>query len=144
MCIVPPRGGGNAILLVPVWLHAKYAAILTARLYNRIITVSIMARTKTTSTRGRSAKKSTKRDYVVRVTNVRTGSEQYLTMPDSARTRGYSLWPIYTMYVIGFGVMGLSFIAHTLNLITLFWLLLAASAIIVVGTAVRRSYRGHS
>jgi hypothetical protein len=101
-----------------------------------------MANSKTSPFRGRAAKKSTlKRDYVVRVTNVRTGTQEDVNMPDGLWGMSGSLWPTFTIYIIGFAFMGLSFIAHTLKLMTLFWVFLVASAVLVFGTIVYRTVR---
>ena len=105
----------------------------------------VMAKSKTSNTHGRAAKKtSAKRNYVVRVTNVRSGTQEDMDLSSAARGKEYSLWPTFTVYIIGFALLGLSFIAHTLRLISLFWILLLASAVLVLSTAVLRSYRNRT
>jgi hypothetical protein len=85
---------------------------------------------------------TTKPTRIVRVTNTATGAQQDVRMPFSGHIRQlYTLWPTFTPYVIGFTLLGFSFIAHTLRLFTLFGILLASAAIVVVGTAIYRSIR---
>ena len=86
---------------------------------------------------------SSERRYRVRVLNASTGAEEYVTVPESMWLHNVSLWPMYAMYVVGFGLLGLSFIAHTLRLYPLFAVLLAASGIVVLGTATQRFIRAH-
>jgi apolipoprotein N-acyltransferase len=51
------------------------------------------------------------------------------------------LWPTFTPYIIGFALLGFSFIAHTLRLFLLFGILLASAAVVVIGTAIYRFIR---
>ena len=86
---------------------------------------------------------SSERRYRVRVLNASNGTEEYVSVPESMWRRNVSLWPTYAMYVVGFGLLGLSFIAHTLRLYPLFVLLLAASGVVTLGTATSRFIRAH-
>jgi hypothetical protein len=77
--------------------------------------------------------------YTVHVMNTATGTERDVQVPVSERLRQlYSLWPTYTPYIIGFALMGLSFIAHTLKLTLVFDILLLAAGVTVFGTALYR------
>ena len=100
--------------------------------------------TNPTSKRGRASGKkqpSQKPGYIVRVTNVVTGAQEDVDLRHSAHGNDYTLWPTFTVYIIGFALLGLSFIAHTLRLYSVFAVLLLAAAVLVVGTAIRRSLR---
>lgn len=77
---------------------------------------------------------------MVRVLNVATGAEKDLRLSGAERQES-SLWPVFSVYVFGFGVLGLSFIANTLRLYSLFAILLTLSAAIVVGAVVSRVLR---
>lgn len=103
-----------------------------------------MRKPKQPTVRSRPAGKTKKRDYLVRVTNVRAGTQEDLSVPIAALGRDYSLWPIFTVYIVGFGLLGVSFIALTLRLVLVFWVFLFASAVLVIGTATVRSYRRRS
>jgi|GEM_PF-3247065 len=79
--------------------------------------------------------------YHVRVLNVMTGIEQDVAMPASAWRRAISLWPTYTIYIVGFALLGLSFIANTLRLYVVFVVLLTMAAGLVIGVATARFIR---
>jgi len=101
-----------------------------------------MARRKDKQAAKRTPTPPSKQAYTVRLTNVQSGTQEELRLPSSARGRNeYSLWPAFTAYVIGFGLLGLSFIAHTLKLYWVFGMLLAMSAGIVFGTVTVRFFR---
>ncbi len=94
------------------------------------------------STGKRKNQRSSKRSYTIRLTNVLSGTQEDVRMPASSRARNaYSLWPAFTAYIVGFALLSLSFIAHTLKLYWMFVILLALAAGVVFGTATVRAMR---
>ena len=82
--------------------------------------------------------------YTVRMTDAATGKEHdvRVRMSGAERMRRlYTLWPTFTPYIVGFTLLGFSFIAHTLRLFLLFSVLLAVAAVLVIGTAIYRFVR---